>query len=147
MPMPARFPSATASTTSRPPLVQSPPEKNFGYEVWPDGQHYQICREGKFRTWLRDDRSIRSSRQCDQLNTFDSVPAQDARGLRMPQELYSLKARVFVFKGECGHLLSTAAVDDVYIARAQPGRGNGGIDGSVAGADDHHTRGRRRACS
>src|SRR5258708_26485543 len=32
---PARVPSATASTTSRPPLTQSPPAKYRGFVVWP----------------------------------------------------------------------------------------------------------------
>ena len=91
------------------------------------------------------DRSIRRGCQCDQLEALHRVPAQDARGLHMPQELYSLQPRVLVFKGECRHLLRAAAVDDVYIARAQPDRGNGGIDGSVARADHDHPRRHRGA--
>ncbi len=35
MPRAARLPSATASTTSRPPLTQSPPAKYLGWAVWP----------------------------------------------------------------------------------------------------------------
>ena len=33
--IPARLPSATASTTSRPPFTQSPPAKYFGFDVCP----------------------------------------------------------------------------------------------------------------
>jgi hypothetical protein len=115
--MPARLPSATASTTSRPPFTQSPPAKYFGR--LPDRKHDHVYGQPKSLARFRHQRPILRRFKFDKFQRLNSIATLDVHWLYVPKELHSLDLRVLILKRKCRHLVRPAPIDNMHFSCSQ----------------------------
>ena len=167
----ARLPSATASTTSRPPFTQSPPAKYFGFAVCPVARS-TTTRPSSSSTSAHTLQKLRQRRLPDRRNhqiarqdetpNPESAPAyrppehtaqnssSTARAVRthpdcnrLPQETARPPASHARTRNRTPTCLSRCADRGCTPLRAQPPRRIRRIDRRIARAHHHH---RSRRC-